>query len=345
MTIDRARHARLKRDSVLQAISMPRGVRRLAVAGLIAGAVGLAVGGWLVAALMSVIGVLGQIWWWWFRTGAAMRAGLGVGQSLRVDYADSGEIAITDITGQIWLPRGSAYRVVRYRGNITVGGRAVSFILPGEMLTDVDAAFLEGHGAEPQEATTHGPNLPLSLEMTADRQERLIAAGTAVVVRSADFLVPWLVTAPVVIGITALVGSPRAIALAVAFCALCAYPGLRGLGRTRSRIRSAYPIGRTIRAGVSRERMVLSLPHSTRTMEWSEYIGLRVTSDAVLLRKTRRPLAADTTAVLPVDLFNAVALADLAVAVPGRFEYQGTRHTSHVRRWKVCLPVGVLVVV
>jgi hypothetical protein len=205
---------------------------------------------------------------------------------------------------------------VRYRGNITVYGRAISFVLPSELVTESDVAYLEGHGEAPGDVTAAGPNLPLSCPMTVERQQELVAAGTAVVVRSADFLMPWLV-APLLIGVPALVGSLPATAIAVAFAALLTLPGLRGVARTRRGIRRGYPVGRTVRAEATAEHLVLSLPHSTRTMAWSEFSGIRVTQVAVLLRRTRPPLGADSTVVLPLDLFDADALAAASAAVSG----------------------------
>jgi hypothetical protein len=318
ITIDRARKARIRRDAVLHAIGAPGGVRRLVVAGVTAGVVGLAVRGWSAAALMVVVGAFAQVAWWWVRTDAGMRAGLDVGQTVRVDYASSGEICVTDSTGRTWLPRGSALAVLRHRGNVTVVGREIGFILPGELLTEADIAFLEGHGPLPEDVTAPGPDLPLSCDVSLDVQRRVVSAATRLVVRSADFLVPWFV-APFLIGIAAYVGSAAAVAITSLFCALTVLPGLLGLRRTRQRIRATYPVGLTLRAGVTTERLLLALKHGTRTLTWREYRELRLTKDVVLLHRAHRPLVADTTTVVPIALFDADALTTMSTVITGRF--------------------------
>jgi hypothetical protein len=317
LTIDRARKARIRRDSVLQAINAPRGMRRLAVPGVIAGAVGLAASGWPAAVLMLVVGILGQIGWWWLRLGADLRAGLDVGQTVRLDYATSGEISLTDITGQLWFGRGSVMTVLRYRGNAIVVGREMAFVLPRELLTEADIAFLEGHGPAPQEGTALGPDLPLSCEITADVQRRLVAASTRVIAGSADFLMPWI-SALFVIGVVAYVGSARAIAGTVAFGALLVLPGVRGILRTRQRMRLTYAVGLTVRADVTDERLLLSLKHSTRPLPLRDFSRIGVTTDVVLLRRARRVLAVDRTEILPIALFDAEALTTMSTVISRR---------------------------
>lgn len=317
VTIDRARKARIRRDAVLQTISSPTGQRPMVFAALATGVLGRAVDGWLVAAIMFIIGGLGQLGWWWLRTNASLRSGLDVGQTVRVGYASSGEISITDSTGQIWLPRGSVFAVVRYRGNLTVVGRQVAFLLPRELLTQDDIAFLEGHGPAPQDPTTQGPELPLSCEITARTQGQLVAAATRIVVRSADFLMLWF-SAALVVSFVSLAGSIRAVAVTVALCALLVLPGLRGVLRTRAQMRATYRIGLTVRANVTDEGLLLSLAHGTRTLPWRDFSAARLTTNAVLLRRSRRVLAQDKTVILPKALLDNSSLTTIAAAVSGR---------------------------
>jgi hypothetical protein len=317
LTIDRARKARIRRDSVLQAIEAPRGRRQLAVTSAIAGALGLAGGGWPAAVLMFVIGVLGHIGWWWLRLGADLRSGLDVGQTIRLDYATSGEISLTDSTGQLWFGRGSVMTVLRFRGNAIVVGREMAFVLPRELLTEADIAFLEGHGPAPGEATALGPDLPLSCEITADIQRKLVAASTRVIARSADFLMPWF-SALFVTGMVAYVGSAPAVAGAMAFGALIVLPGVRGILSTRRRMRLTYAVGMTVRADVTEERLLLSLKHSTRPMPLRDFSGIGVTTGVVLLRRARRVLAADRTVLVPIDLFDTAAMTTMSTVIGGR---------------------------
>jgi hypothetical protein len=318
ITIDRARKARIRRDAVLRTITTPAGLRRLAMTGVALGFLGLLARGWLTAAVRASLAIFGRVAWRWLQVQASLRTGLDVGQTVRVDYASSGEISITDSTGQYWLPRGSVIAVLRYRGIVTVVGREISFILPGELLTAADIAFLEGHGTAPQEATAAGPDLSLSCEVTPDVQRNLVTAATLATVRSADFLLSWFVSA-LLVGVVGYVGSGPALAGTVLFCGLLVLPGLHGVFRTRRGLRAAYPVGLTVRAEVTKERLLLSPTHGTRTIAWRDYAQLRLTKDALLLRHARRRLALDATIVLPITLFDTNARATISAVVHGRF--------------------------
>lgn len=316
VTIDRARLARMRRDTVLAWIGSRKGTVRLVVLAL-ATALFAVPAGWPLI-LLVVAPPLGQVCWWWFQTRSYARSGLGVGESISVDYAASGEIGLTDATGQVWLPRGSALAVVRSRGNATVYGRSLSFVVPTEVLTDSDAAFLEGHGDEPHEPTAPTPDLPLSLTITADVQQGTVAAITSAMVRSADFWQPW-VSAAVVVGIMALVGSATAVLVAALIMGGLASTTLVRVLRMRKGIRAAYPVGRTIRARVDPGHFMLSFPHGAQSHPWSDFSHARVTRHAVLLRRPRRRLALDMIMVMPAGLFDADALGTLVAAVPRRF--------------------------
>jgi hypothetical protein len=83
-------------------------------------------------------------------------------------------------------------------------------------------------------------------------------------------------------------------------------------------MRSGYPVGLTVRADVTPERLLLSLAHGTQTLRWSVFSGLHVTNEAVLLSRARKPLATDSSVVLPVGLFDDDALAVASSAVNRR---------------------------
>lgn len=324
VTIDRARLTRMRVDTVLGRIGSSKGTRRLVLLALVTAFFAVRAG-W-PAVLVALAPPLGQVCWWWLQTRNYARNGLGVGQDIRVDYAASGEIGLTDSTGEYWLPRGSAMAVVRFRGNVNVYGRTLSFVVPTEVFTDADAAFLEGHGEEPHEPTTPGPDLPLSLTMTADIQQRTVAAATSQLVRSADFLQPWIsglgvVAFVAVVGfaVAGPAGAVKAGLVAALIMGGLASGTLFRLSRTRASLRAAYATGQTIRGRVDVDGMVLSLPHGTQSFEWRQFSRVRVTRDAVLLRKQRRVLAGDGMVVLPVRLFDDAALGALVAAVPRRF--------------------------
>lgn len=79
-------------------------------------------------------------------------------------------------------------------------------------------------------------------------------------------------------------------------------------------MRTAFPVGFTIRAEAGPEHLALANPHRTVVLPWSTYQAHRLTARVVLLRRERgRPR---TTQVLPRALFSDDALAQLAIHVP-----------------------------
>jgi len=215
--IDRARHGRLVHDLMFQLIASPRGRRRLLALAVVSLVIGRLGGSWLLGANLTAVAAVVQLLYWRIQMGRSMRRGLGVGQRVAVAYADSGELTVADVTGQIWLPRSSAFIVLRKGDIVTVLGRATSFVLPGELLTEADIAFLEGHGEAPEEPTTPGPPLPLALEVTPAVQSQIVEGATRVIATSADFLMPYVV-APLLLGFAALTRSLPFLAATTVFC-------------------------------------------------------------------------------------------------------------------------------
>ena len=313
LTIDRARHARLVRDLMLQWISSPPGMRRLGGWTALAVVVGW-VFNWPLGVGVAAAAVLMQLTMWHFRVARALRHGLGVGQSITLGYADSGELALEDVTGPLLLPHGSVNAVVRRRGIATVRHREVTFVLPVELLTDADIAFLEGHGDVPERPSVLGPTLPLSLQVTSAVQSRLLADATRSLVTSAAFLISFL-PAPILLGAAALLDKWLLIVVAVYFVGM-ALLWLRWIRWSRSNIRRAYPVGRTIRGLATAEELMLSTPHRTQRAPWSDYQAHRLTPDTLLLRGRRHPRF---TYAFPRALFPQAALTTMTQAVPRRF--------------------------
>ena len=115
-----------------------------------------------------------------------------VGQTVSTEWAPDGELVVTDVTGQYRLPRGSVMLVRRNGRNASVYGRSIQFVLPGELLTEDDIAFLEGHASAPRPVEAPAPDLPLSLEVTTEVQAQLLSDATRTTVRTADFLFPYV---------------------------------------------------------------------------------------------------------------------------------------------------------
>ena len=184
---------------------------------------------------------------------------------------------------------------------MTVLGRATSFVLPGELLTEADIAFLEGHGEAPEEPTTPGPPLPLALEVTPAVQSQIVEGATRVIATSADFLMPYVV-APLLLGFAALTRSLPFLAATTVFCLVNVLLTLPHLASIRKHVRLTYPVGTTIRAEVTPEHLALSTPHRTQRAPWSDHHAHRLTSQTVLLRRNRR--RPETMQVLPRALFT-----------------------------------------
>ena len=267
---------------------------------------------------MAVVAVAAQVVVWWVQAVRSLRSGLAVGQTVTIGYAESGDLTVIDVEGQVWLPRGSAMAVVRWRGLATVLGRTISFVLPGELVGEEDVAFLEGHGELPPGAELSGPVLPLSLEVTPQVQDQLVSQATRLVTTSADFLVPFVLAVPMA-GLFAVFENWLWVGIVAGFYALLAVPAILALRRTRRGLRATYAVGRTIRAAVTPEHLLFSTPLGTRQLRWSDVETQRVTPDAVLLRRRRAPLTTTRTEVLPRALFTPDDLAALVAAVPRRF--------------------------
>jgi hypothetical protein len=159
VTVDRRRHRRIVLDLVLDAAR-----HRPA--------------GWWVGATVVALVALGAGRRLWY-TGLVSTA-----------WAADGELVVADVTGQYRLPRGSVLVVRRSGRNANVYGRSLSFVLPGELLSDDDVAFLEGHAAGPVPAPAPPSGLARSLVVTEDVQAHLVADATRVVLLTADTLFP-----------------------------------------------------------------------------------------------------------------------------------------------------------
>jgi len=237
LTIDRARHDRLAWGLMLQGISSRRGLLQLGGWAALAAIVGWMFS-WSLGVVVAAATLLLQLTLWHSRLAGRMQHGLGVGQSITLGYADTGELVLEDVTGPIWLPRGSVVAVIRKRGIAKVRHREMTFVLPGELLTDADIAFLEGRGDVPEPPSIPGLTLPLSLEVSSVMQSRLVADATRSLVTSAAFLITF-VSAPILLGAAAFLGRWPLIGT-TAYCVVMVLLWLRWI--TWSRRKSGSPI-------------------------------------------------------------------------------------------------------
>ena len=317
VTIDRAAKGRAARELMRQCLASRPGRRRLAFIAVLAFLSVPLFSSWLLGLGLGLVLASAQLGWWRIRVARSLRRGYDVGQAITVGYLESEELTVIDQTGQVMLPRGAAMTVLRRGGVVTVVGRSISFVLPSELLTDTDVAFLEGHGEVPAAPKSPAPRLPLALEVTPAVQEALVAAKTRVIATSADFLLVPLVTTPLVVFFAAFAQSWRFMVGALVFCLACQVPQLLWLSRSRTAMRAVFPVGFTIRAEVGEDHLALASPHRTILLPWSSYQARRVTDRVVLLRRERgKP---GTTQVLPRALFPDDALGRVATHVPRTF--------------------------
>jgi len=316
LTIDRARHARIVRDLVVATARARTG--GWWVGAVLVGMVILGIGGhsWYAAAATGAVVVALQLLVWWVLAVRNASNGLGVGQTVSTEWAADGELVVSDVTGQYHLPRGSVMFVRRHGRNATVWGRSIQFVLPGELLTEDEVAFLEGHAAAPEPVDAPSLALPLSLEVTADVQAQLLADATRTVVRTADFLFGYAVAACFALLwlVTTWVGF---LWVAGALLALHV-PAMVRFARWRKAFARAFPVGWVLRAEVTPEHLALSRLHGTAVLAWDGFDRIRATDHSVLLRHRRRPFGATTTTVLPLDLFRSQDILQMAAAVGRR---------------------------
>ncbi len=272
---------------------------------------------WLSGLVLGVVLLLGQWGVWRGRVARSLRQGYDVGDGISVGYLESEEFRVIDRTGELLLPRGSAMVVFRRGGVVTIVGRSICFLLPSELLTDGDAAFLEGHGEVPQTPQAPTPPFSLALEVTPAVQQSLVDARTRAIATSADFLMTTIFAILIVVFVASFSPPWRVMTGVVVFVVACALPQLRVLSTNRRLMRIVFPIGYTIRAEADAEHLSVTSPHRTVRVPWHAYKARRVTDRSVFLRLDRRKPG--NTQILPRELFSEEALAQMSAHVPRTF--------------------------
>jgi hypothetical protein len=248
--------------------------------------------------------------WWRYLSyqraaGSSARGGLDIGQS--VTLAHRGDwLDVTDVTGTLRLAKGST-PLRRFRSLVLVYSPTLTFVLPAELLAAEDLIFLAGPG----------PDLPLHLEVTPQVQDALVEGATGLVLRSADFLMGFIVALSVTV--FSLATQLWGLLVVAGFPLVLAAPQVAFLMSMRRKFRESFPVGFTVRAAITDEWLIVTQANGAVTHPWRDYTALRVTDDTVLLRLRRRLLAPTRTQVLPRVLFGPEELGRLEVAVPRRF--------------------------
>jgi hypothetical protein len=272
-----------------------------------------------VVAALTVVGVLllGRVAWWWIRLTKNLGKRLPTGQVVSVGHTSTGDLVIRD-TDEVWLPRGSATAVERIGSVTVVHGRAVGAVVPTALLSDADAAFLEGHAATvPEQPPTDEPlDLPLSVEISEQVQTELVEARRRSYLLSGEF--GMVVALPLLVfAITVILARPLTTLLVTAVLSIPIAFALGGMRRSCAGLRRAYPVGHTLRARADEDGLVLTMVHGALRVHWSDFDAHRLRERTVELRTRKgRPLGNVT---LPLDLFTPLSLQLLRTAVPRSF--------------------------
>ena len=316
MTIDRARHARIVRDLVVTTARARSGSWWVGAVLVSLVILGIAGHSWYAGAAAAAAVVALQVLVWWLWAERSTSNGLAVGQTVSTEWASDGELVVSDVTGQYRLPRGSVMLVQRNGRNASVYGRSIQFVLPGELLTEHEVAFLEGHSAAPEPVEAPSLNLPLSLEVTAEARAQLLADATRSTVRTADFLLPYLVLSG--FAVLGLVTTWAGFLWIAGVLLVLTVPSMVRFARWRKAFLRAYPVGRVLRAEVTSEHLAVSTLHGTTVLAWNGFDRIGATDHSVLLRHRRKFLGATRTTVLPLGLFRPQDIRQMAAAVPRR---------------------------
>ena len=272
-----------------------------------------------VVGALTVAGLLllGRVAWWRVRLTRNLGRRLPTGQVVSVGHTSSGDLVIRD-TDEVWLPRGSATAVERIGSVTVVHGRAVGAIVPTALLSDADAAFLEGHATTvPEQAATDEPlDLPLSVEISGQVQTDLVEARRRSYLVSGEFAM--VVALPLLVFvITVLLATPQTTLLVTAVLSIPIAFALGGMQRSCTGLKRAYPVGHTLRARADEDGLVLTMVHGALRVHWSDFDAHRLRGRTVELRTRKgRPLGNVT---LPLDLFTPLSLQLLRTAVPRSF--------------------------
>ena len=273
------------------------------------------------AAALATIGVLAvvRVGLWWARQTRAMRKRLPDGQVVSVGHTPTGDLVIRD-TSEVWLPRGSIRSVVRI-GSVTVlQGRAINTLVPTALLSDADAAFLEGHadGLPVSDRTDDALVLPLSTRITPRVQADLLHAYRRSFFASGEFGIVAAVPVLALV-LSVLVGKTLTPLFLFVFLFCCFPAGLQlaRVERVLSVVKDSFPVGHTLGARLDVDAMVLGFPHGALRLPWSRYQAHRLRPRTIELRTRKgRPLANTT---LPLELFTPEALQVLRTHVPKAF--------------------------
>lgn len=316
LTVDAATRRRMVRDLWWHGVRTLRGSRLLGY--LAAASVLLAVWHDVLATLAVVaLLLLGRVAWWWIRLNRTLTKRLPTGQVVSVGRTTGGDLVIRD-TDEVWLPRGSALTVERIRSVTLVHGRAVSAVVPTVLLSEEDAAFLEGHGTQaPTVPATDEPlDLPLSVEITTQVQDDLAHARRRSYLLSGEFGIV-LVLPLLLLALMGPIAEPRTTLVTLLVVSIPAALGLNGMQQSCAGLRRAFPVGHVLRAGADERGLVVTMVHGALRLRWSEFEGHRVRDRTVELRTRKGRALRNVT--LPRGLFTPPSLLLLTTAVPRAF--------------------------
>ena len=315
LTCDDTTLRRLARAGTVSTLASARAAWPLGVVvGISALAMGFAAHTWvagLVAAVVASAVLASAIQ---VRTTKVLRGSVGAGTVLTSGYDNHPRLVISTGAGATGLDAGSVRRVSRW-GEVAVldlRRRRLRMVTPSRLVTDADAAFLEGTGPAPARAdlTPDGPGpMPYAHVVTLEDQRHLQRALNAVLVRRKAL---WLVLAMEVAAMGAAIAS-RSWVLLLLGLTVVGIVAMNPLGIRRT-IRQVFPVGHEIRAGLTADALLLDVSVATQRIPYDQVEEVRVDRHTLLLSLPVKRRLTLPRALLPDE---AVAQLTAAVAAPG----------------------------
>lgn len=318
MTVDRRLHGSLVRSLTVRHLRSRAVLHLLVVVGLALG-VATTTGSALAAAVTAVVTAAALVVGWRALAARSLRWGAAPGQSVTVGYAPTGELSILDVTGRLWLPRGSVQRVLPAGPLTALLGHDLVVALPSDLVDAADTAFLEGDGGPGAPTEPPRPRLRQSCRVDEGVRADLVAAWTRRALRTPDVLL-WVVLGLVFLagGVVALVQGSTGAAVFFAVVALVTVMGcVPFLRRGQETVRTRHPVGAVLRGEVDQQGVTVAGTHSTAFTPWDAYVGHR--ADGRTLQLRRRDGAFDGVQVLPAALFPPAVVRRIAERI-GRAE-------------------------
>lgn len=318
-TCDDTTLRKLARAGTVSSLASVRAAWPLAVVvGISALAMGFAEHTWVAGLVTAILVSAGLATAIHVRSTKVLRRGVGPGAVLSSGYDNHPRLVISTGAGATGLGAGSVRRVSRW-GEVAVldlRRRRLRLVTPSRLVTDADAAFLEGTGPAParMDLTPDGPGpMPFAHVVTLEDQRQLQRTLTAVLVRRKAF---WLVIAMEVTAMGAAIASRTWVLLWLGLTVV-AIVAMSPLGIRRT-IRQVFPVGHEIRAGLAADALLLDVSVATQRIPYDQIEEVRADRHTLLLALPMKRRLTLPRALLPDEAVTRLTAAVAAGRPSGR---------------------------